>query len=256
MVKWNKKEIVMIVILLSGAILVPIIIHILYKFDFGIEFLYSTWTSGDILQYCGSVISALLAIIGVYYTLKENRINELSNKVLENKPYFRTNLTQLFHTEEDELLIKNKNRICIWGNNGILSFDLKNSQSLEKFLDYFDDLSIDDYACFYYEIENVGLGNAINFSLNINESHFFPKIVISKDEKIKLYFLIEKNFINKNGKDYVFRLTYEDVIKVNVYEQTERIFISYNEEKDEIIHCRDFEDELSEPSIIEKRIYY
>lgn len=45
MVKWNKKEKVMIVILLSGAILVPIIIHILYKFDFGIEFLYSTWTS-------------------------------------------------------------------------------------------------------------------------------------------------------------------------------------------------------------------
>lgn len=255
MVKWNKKEIVMIVILLSLAILVPIIIHILYKFDFGIEFLYSTWTSGDILQYCGCIISALLAIIGVYYTLKENKINDLSNKVLENKPYFRTNLTQLLYVEEDEPLNENKNRIYIWGNNGKFSFNLKNSQSLEKFLDFYDNLNIDDYACFYYEIENVGLGNAINFSLNINESHFFPKMVISKDEKIKLYFLIEKNFINKNGREYIFRLTYEDVIKVNIYEQTERIFISYNKEKDEIIHCRDFEDELSETSIIEKRIY-
>lgn len=255
MVKWNKKEIVMIVILLSLAILVPIIIHILYKFDFGIEFLYSTWTSGDILQYCGCIISALLAIIGVYYTLKENKINDLSNKVLENKPYFRTNLTQHLYVEEDEPLNENKNRICIWGNNGKFSFNLKNSQSLEKFLDFYDNLNIDDYACFYYEIENVGLGNAINFSLNINESHFFPKMVISKDEKIKLYFLIEKNFINKNGREYIFRLTYEDVIKVNIYEQTERIFISYNKEEDEIIHCRDFEDELSEPSIIEKRIY-
>lgn len=255
MVKWNKKEIVMIVILLSLAILVPIIIHILYKFDFGIEFLYSTWTSGDILQYCGCIISALLAIIGVYYTLKENKINDLSNKVLENKPYFRTNLTQLLYVEEDEPLNENKNRICIWKNNGKFSFNLKNSQSLEKFLDFYDNLNTDDYACFYYEIENVGLGNAINFSLNINESHFFPKMVISKDEKIKLYFLIEKNIINKNGREYIFRLTYEDVIKVNIYEQTERIFISYNKEEDEIIHCRDFEDELSEPSIIEKRIY-
>ena len=46
--------------------------------------------SGDILQYAGTILASLLAIAGVYFTIKESRINNLENKVIENKPYLKT----------------------------------------------------------------------------------------------------------------------------------------------------------------------
>ena len=95
MIRWTKKEIILFVITVSMIPIIPAIIHILYKLDFEIDFLYSTWSSGEILQYCGAVMTAILAIIGIYYTLKENRKNNLEQTIIETKPYMRTNFINL-----------------------------------------------------------------------------------------------------------------------------------------------------------------
>lgn len=255
MIRWSKKEIIVSIVLISLCIIIPIILHILFKLDFGIDFLYATWSCGDILQYSGSILAALLAIFGVYYTLKESRQYELSKKVLENKPYFRTTFVRLTDLQEYETLTENKNRICIWNKETVASFNLKNIQSKREFISFFEKNNLEKYVSICYDIENIGVGNAINFNLKIGDNKFFPKLIICSGESVRVYLLIEKRIFANYGQEFLFTLTYEDIIKVNVYEQSERFFITYDKETDDIIYQRDFRDELSEPLSIEKKIY-
>ena len=131
-----KKEIIICIVLLALIIIIPVIIHILFKFDFGIEVLNATWSSGDILQYTGTILASLLAIAGVYFTIKESRINNLENKIIENKPYLKTKITQLRAFDEIETLKENKNIVCIWDRDGTCSFSLSNMQGKQELISY------------------------------------------------------------------------------------------------------------------------
>lgn len=255
MIKWTNKEKLFLCITLISIILVPIVIHIMYKIDFGIELLYSTWSSGEILQYCGSILTAILAIIGVYYTIKVNRQNDLENKIIESRPYLRTNFIQLLSFEELESINDNLNRVCLWNESGSMSFNLNNNQTKMHFINSYGSYKfLDENMIICYEIENIGLGNAMNFSLSINENIFFPELIICKNEKIRIYILLHKKIIGTTGIKISIVLNYDDVININKYEQKESLFINYNKKDKTYTYYREFDDELSEPYIIEKKI--
>jgi len=254
MIKWQKKEIIIFIVLAALIVIIPIIIHILFKFDIGIEFLASTWESGDILQYAGTILASLLAIAGVYFTIKESRINNLENKVIENKPYLKTKITQLISFTETETLKDNKNIVCILDSNGVCSFSLSNMQGKKELIAYNEKHNIRNNFLFKYEIKNIGLGNAMSLDLKMCNSNLFPKTIICKGDVLELYTFEDKNLIN-NGLVIDIKFEYKDIIDVNTYEQHERLSVAYNKKEKSYIYNRDFEDEISEPVIIEKRIF-
>lgn len=254
MIKWKKEEKAIFVVLLVLSIIIPILIHILYKVDVASDFLSSTWSSGDILQYSGTILAALLAIASVYFTIKETRSSNLENKIIENKPYLKTNFIQLLSFQEKKTLQENNNIVCIWDLNGTKCFNLANIQGKRDLSSYHDEYDIRDDFIFELVIQNIGLGNAMNLEVKICDLKFFPKTIICKGEELDLYVIINKDLV-KNGLALDLQYEYKDILDVNIYEQHERAVVSYNKKEKRYIYTRDFEDEISEPHIIEKRLF-
>ena len=254
MIKWQKNEITICIVLLALIIIIPVIIHILFKFDFGIEVLNATWSSADILQYTGTILASFLAIAGVYFTIKESRINNLENKIIENKPYLKTKIIQLSAFDEMESLKDNKNIVCILDRNGSCSFSLSNMQGKQEVITYNEKYTIRNNFIFKYEIKNIGLGNAMDLEFKMCDFNFFPNTIICKGDVLELYIIIDKSLI-KNILEIDIKFEYKDMIDVNKYEQHERLSVVYNKKEKSYIYNRDFEDEISEPHIIEKRIF-
>ena len=59
--------------------------------------------------------------------------------------------------------------------------------------------------------------------------------------------------MRERGRKYY--LEYKDIIDVNIYSQREKIFINYEKVKKESIFKESSVDRLSEPFIIEKKIF-
>ncbi len=255
MIKWQKREKVIFITLLVCIVIIPLIIHILFKIDIKIKFLYANWSAGDILQYAGTILASLLAIAGVYFTIKEGRSNNLENKIIETKPYLKTKITQLISFEEQETLDDNNNIVCIWDFCGTSSFNLVNIQGKRDFYKYHQKNDVNNYFIFKYEISNIGLGNAMNLEFNLCHSKFFPKTIICKGQVLELYIVLDRNIISTNGLMLEMKFEYKDILNINTYEQHERLFVIYNEKEKRYEYNRDFKDEISEPIIIEKKIF-
>lgn len=61
--------------LLSCAVVVfiPLVIHLLYALGDSCPLIISHWSAGDLLTYCGTLLAAAIAILGVYWSLRNNR---------------------------------------------------------------------------------------------------------------------------------------------------------------------------------------
>lgn len=53
---------------------VPTIIHILFKLDFKISFLYAEWTAGDLLEYYGAILSFIGTVVLGVLALYQNKL--------------------------------------------------------------------------------------------------------------------------------------------------------------------------------------
>lgn len=63
-----------------------IIVHILFKWNSGIDFLVAEWSAGDVLGYIGTILSFVGTIILSILALQAaNKANDLSKKVIENE---------------------------------------------------------------------------------------------------------------------------------------------------------------------------
>lgn len=71
---------------LIGFFLPMIIVHILFKWNSGIDFLVAEWSAGDVLGYIGTILSFVGTIILSILALQAaNKANDLSKKVIENE---------------------------------------------------------------------------------------------------------------------------------------------------------------------------
>lgn len=87
-IAWVKKHKMMTILVIIGLLLVPlIVVHLLFKWDTGYDFISAEWSAGDLIVYiagfeafAGTVI---LGIIAVWQTDKANKTNDSLLKLTE-----------------------------------------------------------------------------------------------------------------------------------------------------------------------------
>ena len=86
-IKNNWKK--MLVFGIVGLIVIPVLINVVFKMDFGIEILQAEWDAGDALSFYGVLLAAFLAVYGVYLSIdysNRNYRDDLRNQVLPFLP--------------------------------------------------------------------------------------------------------------------------------------------------------------------------
>lgn len=67
-------------------VVVPILINIAFKYDFGAEWLRSEWTAGEALTFYGSLIGSAITLIGVIMTLNYQSKETKKDNAIKYKP--------------------------------------------------------------------------------------------------------------------------------------------------------------------------
>ena len=243
------QKIIYIIIILS-ILFIPLIIHFLYKNDFNISFFYSTWESGDILQYCGTILSAIIAIFGIYYTLHENQKENLKKLNLENKPHMVSETIRLMNIKDKENFEDNQNNIMILNKSSFVFYCLKSKLDKLSFKKYYYEIKENNYVVILYELENIGLGHATNLKLDfsLDNTHVYPFVqtYLKKEDKRVFYLYINKELIDAKGLTLSIEVEYNDITKLNRYSQLEKIYLHYIEKQNTYCFDRAESSPLSE----------
>ena len=97
--KKHKKVVIILGIIIGTIVVVPFIVHCLFKIYLN-NFWSATWSAGDALSYCGTIISSLitayLAYVAVNLSKKANQISErlMSLENMDKQVFLRLNLSK------------------------------------------------------------------------------------------------------------------------------------------------------------------
>lgn len=165
-----KKVKLIIVCSLIFLFIISLLCFFIDWFDIGI---FSS-LKGDWLSYFGSIVSSIVSIFGIYWTLRDNRLQQKIEHRREILPYIIYNLKKI-ETDDD-----------ILNNHHSMSFDYLEMDKKGYSFDKTEPLII----CL--EMENVGLGNAIvkDYILNYNKESI--KLMELKEKIINNYLVIKK----------------------------------------------------------------
>ena len=83
----SKHPIIIVLVIVIAVIAGPIIIHFLFK-TVGPSWLVAKWSAGEILQYYGTIITAIIAIAGLYMSFQDTRRSIREQSRLDKLPYF------------------------------------------------------------------------------------------------------------------------------------------------------------------------
>lgn len=258
--KWKK----ILVFGIIGLIVIPVLINVVFKIDFGIEFLRAEWDAGDALSFYGVLLAAFLAVYGVYLSIdysNRNYRDDLRNQVL---PFFSVNslktkasnnwLNPIMEKEE----IPKKNEIQGYREYKITDYNFALeggrialydgiTEKQQKVLDNAGFKWVNnggvtmcvasDHICHPLEIENVGNGAAISFRIGFNrkdtlakDRKYAPAIPIKVGEKIMVHIFSEDcGNDSPNLGDYILDMHYKDIYG-NEYSQQHDINLDYSNE--------------------------
>ena len=166
-----KKIKLIIVCSLIFLFIISLLCFLIDWFDIGI---FSS-LKGDWLSYFGSIVSSIVSIFGIYWTLRDNRLQQKIEHRREILPYIIYNLKKI---ETDDVILNNQHS---------MSFDF--FEMIDKEGYSFDKTEL---LIIWLEMENVGLGNAIvkDYILNYNEKSL--KLMELKEKIVNNYFVIKK----------------------------------------------------------------
>ena len=128
-----KKYVKVLLIVMAAItiILIPLVINILFKYDFNIWWLESEWSAGDALNFYAGILSfigtIILGVVSIWQTKKANNISE---KLLKKDMLESTDFIQL----------QNKIDVSLKNNN-----DCKITMSAHHKLDYGANILIEPY---------------------------------------------------------------------------------------------------------------
>jgi len=240
-------------VILALAIGLPVIIHILFKIDCNCNMLVSTWSSGEILQYCGTILAAILAILGVYKTLQENRKKNERTEILQVRPYLTSSLKGYASCKEiaDELRDSDA-LMCTYECEGTGGFWLSDISGQRLLFEKFGKCdSVSDYFIFSYKIRNIGLGPAMRMKYRINGKSFVPDCSLPEKEELYLYTMIDKEIITSDSGLIVnVELEYSNILDNVSYKQSESFGVDYVAEEDIYMWNQAFENQLSDQLIV------
>lgn len=229
---------------------IPILINECYKAGGG----YITmWDASDVLSYYGTVVGAIVGVLGVYLTVcvsNKNYRDDARNRIL---PYIAINVMNIRQPnpffqglgEEDYAMMGNDPIIeqslegkawnhlyfVIDGKGKIRAAEQLSDDESERLKEtavtwirakdgkmYIRDA---DVVSMPFVMDNIGNGAAKNLRMSfsyLNSKQFFKtEIILKPNEKFYVHIFSEKEFKTIEG-DYVFSVYYED-ISGNEYEQ-------------------------------------
>lgn len=83
---WEKHKLAIIIWSIIGVFAPLIIVHLLFKWKSGVDFLEAEWSAGELLEYIGTILTFISTIILSVLALQaSNKANKLSEKVIENE---------------------------------------------------------------------------------------------------------------------------------------------------------------------------
>lgn len=232
------------------AIVGPIIIKAYYKNNSGCT---TMWGAADVLSYYGSIVSAIIGILGVYFTVyaaNKNYREDAKSKIL---PYIAINvinirqpkpskkrLSELDYSKMgNDPIIKHSLEGKTW-NHLYFVIDGKTKIRVNESLPNNETEKIKETEVIWRRakdgkmyirdnvvvsmplaMENVGAGAAKNLHMSLcrpNGKDFFKtELLLKPNERFYVHIFSEKGFEDIKG-DYVFSVYYEDIAG-NKYEQ-------------------------------------
>ena len=248
--KRKSLLIAVIIAVISG----PAIIHIMFKVHPRISFFSAEWTAGDALGYYGILLGAIATILGVFYSIRYAQSNYRQDVVNRSLPFLTiTNLlykkADVFssptETEKTQNQAENHspqlgesykmNHFYFVIKNGVVQLREKLNAEQELLIKTrgrkaeLDERGVEftvSTGLLYtpLEIENVGNGAAVTFSIGIkannNESAKFRYTLpfsLNVGQKCFVYYYSENTYEDNVG-DYETIFSYYDILG-NGYEQ-------------------------------------
>lgn len=93
MFEWIKKhKVLLIFISISSLVVVPLVIHILFKIDVENSFFSAEWTAGEFLGYYGSVLSFVGTVVLGALALYQNNLSKMNPKNM-SRLYYHKNMS-------------------------------------------------------------------------------------------------------------------------------------------------------------------
>lgn len=263
MIKWIKRNWIVMVILLILIIVGPLAINWLFKQKAPIEVLVAEWDASAALEYYGAVIGAAIAVYGVFLTIRYSQKNykeDVRNRtlpfitltMLKTKSYkklFPVNAIENRNREKEEGYFEYKlqDYYCIL-ENGMVGYQTGLSERQQEILNNAGtkwvsspsggSLVVVNDICVPIEIENVGNGTAIRLRYGLNKKgisekdrRYLPVISLKPENPILLHIFSEDCSKESNNLgEYILSFYYEDIFS-NRYKQDFEVMIEYNDVK-------------------------
>ncbi len=247
----RKYRAELIGLVLVGLIGIPLLIHILFKIEAPCPFLVAEWSAGDVLAFYGVLVGAVVAIAGVYFSIvagQKNYHDDVINQcrpfmTMEARYYKAENITEIkpdndqSHPQKplqefEEYALEKLYYVIQKGNVQIKENLTEVQQRHVKYSGFGAREIVPGGKSVYttkmlylpLEIENVGNGAAVSFSVGINNStldekkHMFSR---PKSLKVGQKFYISiysENMDRDNYGEYTVCISYYDILG-NGYEQ-------------------------------------
>lgn len=226
-----KKPLIIVSVIVIVAVLgIPFLIHLCFSYHAPNEFIEAKWDAGDILQYVGTILSAIIAIIGIgvtiWYTQKQYH-DDVINGVL---PYLSVEVSR-----EDPRYINESNQhyinyvFVIIHNNQYkiktrMDKELEDSIRKAKSYDEFTSIKAPENAALMFNVVNLGNGPAISFTVSSNvEAHkenaeYSLPININQSEKFPVCVLVE-DYKNTTSIDFNIIYGFYDIYGTHYFQQ-------------------------------------
>jgi hypothetical protein len=256
----HKKKIIIGTVL--AVVVVPVIIHIIFKIPAFNSFLEAEWSAGDMLTYYGALLAGVLAIIGVFLTVmysqrqyREDMINRiLPYLVIDSNEYFYDfNFRSRFPGEDGSFYgkkntynskfasYKESNYKTIYimiAENISIEYEL-DEQERDSFIYPLVDSQKDGVIStgmnkkryFSQFITNCGSGTAVGFNISIkkddSDSVETMPIPICPNEKVYIAFCITSYREQIMDGTYLLTYKYFDIYE-NMYIRYQKISLNKN----------------------------
>lgn len=215
---WISENKVKTVGIISAIIFGPIlIIHGLFKWNLGINYLIPEWEAGEVLGYCGDVISFLGTIVlGYVAIIQTEKANTLSNEMVKlewekKKPYLDIIQNQRYKLHFGEKVSKCLNKYNMTNDMAIRPCYIKKERTG----------NVTNVAVMKIVIQNIGNSDIRNIFIKNKYCYLSPRGPIGYDDCV--VYMVEGNTYIKSGEKKNLFIIFEQELDVeqDIEEQIE-----------------------------------
>lgn len=257
LLKKHKKSIIWFFII--GILIMPSLIHLVFKTHTPIDFLVAVWDAGDVLAFYGVLIGSIATVWGVYLSIEYSRSNyqeDVKNRVLpfialttlktktKFSPFNISDTNNVAHSTGYEEFKLEKIYYVI--NEGVVtvkpSLTAKQEEKVKQGGWNWEtnesgtmQLVCIDLVTMPFEIENVGNGVANQFRMGLNPEKvdeenwkYITPIPLKVGQSLYVHIYCEDGVKSKGN--YILDLVYEDIY-CNKYRQRYAVIIDNPNDK-------------------------